>query len=197
MFRRFGFFPTESSEHSAEYVPWLLHHDDQVTHFRSEIDEYLRRSEENLREFDELRAKLDTGEELEIELNSELASEIVRAVESGVAREVYGNVRNAGLIEGLPEDACVEVPCVAGKNGVLPTRVGRLPLQTLALNRTFLNVVELTVHAALEQRRDLVYAAALLDPNTAATLASGQIVAMCDDLIAAHGDLMPEGIAKG
>ncbi len=160
IFKRFGYFPTESSEHSAEYVPWFLHHDDQVKRFRSEIDEYIRRSDDNLVEFAELQRKLDAGEDLEIELNSELASEIVRAVETGVDREIYGNVRNAGLIDGLPEDACVEVPCVAGKNGVLPTRVGELPPQTLALNRTFVNVVELTVHAALEQSRERVYQAA-------------------------------------
>ena len=178
-------------------MPWFLHHDDQVERFRSEIDEYIRRSDDNLVEFAELQRKLDAGEDLEIELNSELASEIVRAVETGVDREVYGNVRNAGLIDGLPEDACVEVPCVAGKNGVLPTRVGELPPQTLALNRTFVNVVELTVHAALEQSRERVYQAALMDPHTAATLTTEQIVSMCDDLIEAHGDLIPEGIRKG
>ncbi|HYT29326.1 MAG TPA: alpha-glucosidase/alpha-galactosidase, partial [Actinomycetota bacterium] len=64
----------------------------------------------------------------------------------------------------------------------------------LALNRTFLNVAELTVRAALEQRRSLVYQAALLDPNTAATLTTQQIVSMCDDLIDAHGTLLPAGI---
>ncbi len=197
IFRRFGFFPTESSEHSSEYVPWFLHHDDQVERFRCEIDEYLRRSDVNLEEFAALQAKLDAGEDLVIELNSELASEIVRAVETAVPREVYGNVRNAGLIDGLPDDACVEVPCLVDGNGVLPTRVGALPPQTLALNRTFLNVVELTVHAALEERRDLVYQAALLDPNTAATLTTQQIVDLVDELIDAHGDLMPDGIRKG
>ena len=75
-----------------------------------------------------------------------------------------------------------------------PSAIGRIPPQCLALNRTFLNVVELTVLAALGARRDLVYQAALLDPNTAATLPSSEIVELCDELIAAHGDLMPEGI---
>ncbi len=89
------------------------------------------------------------------------------------------------------------MPSVAGKNGVLPTRVGTLPPQTLALNRTFLNVVELTVRAALEQSRSMVYEAALMDPHTAASLTTEQIVAMVDDLIEAHGDLIPEGIRKG
>lgn len=77
-----------------------------------------------------------------------------------------------------------------------PTRIGAIPPQCLALNRTFLNVVELTVRAALEQRRDLVYQATLLDPNTAATLTTSQIVELCDELIDAHGDLMPEGVRR-
>jgi len=194
IFRRFGYFPTESSEHSSEYVPWFLRHDDQVERFRCEIDEYLRRSEENLRDWEQTKAALDAGRELEVEPASELASEIIHSLETATAREIYTNVRNGGLIDGLPGNACVEVPTLVDKNGVQPTRIGALPPQCLALNRTFLNVVELTVHAALEERRSLVYQAALLDPNTAATLTTDQVIAMCDDLIEAHGELMPEGI---
>ena len=194
IFRRFAFFPTESSEHSSEYVPWFLHHDEEVEHFRAEIDEYVRRSDENLLEWEATKARLDAGRDLEVEPASELASEVVHSLQTGTLRDVYVNVRNGGLIEGLPDDACVEVPALVDKNGVQPTRIGAIPPQCLALNRTFLNVVELTVRAALEQRRELVYQAALLDPNTAATLTTRQIVRMCDDLIEAHGDLLPEGI---
>jgi alpha-galactosidase len=197
LFRRFGYFPTESSEHSSEYVPWFLHLDDQVAHFRCEIDEYIRRSDENLVEFAETKRALDAGEELEVELNDELASQIVRSIETGTEREVYTNIRNDGRIEDLPGEACVEVPTVVGADGVRPQAVGALPVQTLALNRTFLNVVELTVRAALEQRRDLVEAAALLDPNTGATLSTAAIHDLVDALITAHGDLIPEGIRRG
>ncbi len=197
IFKRFGYFPTESSEHSAEYVPWFLPHNDQVERFRSEVDEYIRRSDENLEEWERTKAALDRGEDLEVEPTSELASEIIHSLETGTLREVYANVRNDGLIDGLPHDACVEVPCLVDANGLQPTRIGALPPQCLALNRTFVNVVELTVHAALEERRDLVYQAAMLDPNTAATLTIDQIVAMCDDLIEAHGELIPEGIRRG
>ena len=196
IFKRFGYFPTESSEHSSEYVPWFLHHEGEVERFRSEIDEYVLRSEENLRDWEATKARLDAGGDLEIEPTSELASEIVLSLETGAPREVYANVRNGGLVQGLPEDACVEVPTLVDKNGVQPTRIGAIPSQCLALNRTFLNVVELTVRAALEQRRDLVYQAALLDPNTAATLTTSQIVELCDELIDAHGDLMPEGVRR-
>jgi alpha-galactosidase len=194
IFRRFGYFPTESSEHSSEYVPWFLRHEDQVDRFRAEIDEYIRRSDENLLEWEQTKQRLDAGHELEVEPASELASEIVHSLETGTPREVYVNVRNGGLIEGLPEEACVEVPALVNKNGVQPTRIGALPPQCLALNRTFLNVVELTVRAALEQRRELVYQAALLDPNTAATLTIGQTLDVVDELIEAHGELIPEAI---
>lgn len=197
LFRRFGYFPTESSEHSAEYVPWVLRHDDEVAWFRSEIDEYVRRSDENLREWEALKAQLDAGEPIELERNDELASQFVFALETGTPMELYGNVRNDALIDGLPDDACVEVPCVVADGAVQPQRIGAIPPQCLALNRTFLNVVELTVRAVLEGSRDLVHQAALLDPNTAATLTTRQIAAMVDDLLAAHGALIPEAIRRG
>ena len=194
IFKRFGYFPTESSEHSSEYVPWFLRHDDQIERFRILVDDYVFRSDENLEEYERTKAALDAGETLEIEPTSELASEIVHSMETGVPRQVSCNVRNGGLIDGLPEDACVEVPCLVDKNGVQPTTIGAIPPQTRALNQAFASVVELTVHAALEERRDLVYQAALLDPNTAATLTTDEIVALCDDLLEAHGDLIPPGI---
>jgi alpha-galactosidase len=197
LFRRFGYFPTESSEHSAEYVPWFLHDDAQAQRFRIEIDEYLRRSEENLREWEGIKETLDAGGELELERNDELASQFIVALETGTPAELYGNVRNEGLIDGLPEDSCVEVPVRVGRDGVRPDRIGTIPPQCLALNRTFLNVAELTVRAVVEGSRDLVYQAAVLDPNTAATLPPSEIVTMVDDLIEAHRDLIPDGIRRG
>jgi alpha-galactosidase len=194
LFKRFGSFPTESSEHSSEYVPWILHHDGEVERYRSEIDEYIRRSDENLLEFEDVKRRLDAGEDLEVEPSHELASQFIHALETGVPGELYGNVRNAGLIEGLSPDACVEVPVLVDKNGVQPTRIGEIPPQCLALNRTFENVVELTVRAAVTGDRELVYQAALLDPNTAATLTVGRILDMVDELIDAHGELIPEPI---
>ncbi len=104
------------------------------------------------------------------------------------------NIRNGGLISTLPDECCVEVPCLVGAGGAKPVPVGALPPQLTALNRTFLNVVELTVKAVLEESRDHVYQAALLDPNTAATLTTTQIVAMCDELFEAHRDLLPPAL---
>lgn len=196
MYRRLGYFPTESSEHSSEYVPWFLPHDEEARRFRIPIDDYIHRSDDNLEEYERTRRALASGEGFEIEPTSELASEIIRAIATGVPRVLYVNVKNGGLIEDLPPDCCVEVPCVVDRAGVHPTRIGTLPPQLAALNRTFLNVVELTVRAALEQSRDHVYHAAMLDPNAAATLTLDQIHDLCDELIEAHGELMPAGIRR-
>ena len=191
IFRRFGYFPTESSEHSAEYVPWFMRHDDQIEEFRIFVGDYLERSEENLRELESLERALDSDEPLELRPENELASLFIHALETGTERELHVNIRNGGLISSLPDECCVEVPCLVGAGGAKPVVVGALPPQLAALNRTFLNVVELTVRAALEESRDHVYQAALLDPNSAATLTTTQAVAMCDDLFEAHRDLLP------
>ncbi len=196
IFRRFGYFPTESSEHSAEYVPWFMRHDDQLDRYRIFVGDYLARSEENLAELESLQAQLSVGTDLDLEPTDELASQFIHSLETGTEREIYVNVRNDGLIANLPPQCCVEVPCDLSAGAATPRPVGALPPQLAALNRTFLNVVELTVLAALEGRRDHVYQAALLDPNTAATLTTAQTVAMCDELLAAHSELLPPGLAR-
>ncbi len=194
LYRRFGYFPTESSEHSAEYVPWFMGRDDMIERFRIPVDEYLRRSEGNLDELEDLRGRLDRAEGFAIEPAHELASNIIHAIETGTPRVEYVNVRNDGLIANLPDGCCVEVPANVDAGGVHPVAVGEVPPQCAALNRTFLNVAELTVRAALEERRDLVYQAAYLDPNAGATLTLDRIGEMCDELIDAHGELMPAGV---
>jgi alpha-galactosidase len=192
VYRRLGYFPTESSEHLAEYVPWFMQHDDQIERFRIPVDEYIRRSEDNLVEYERVKEQLAAGERLPIHRSSEYASVIINSMETGTPSVIYGNVRNTGLIANLPQDACVEVPCLVDRAGVQATAVPGYPPQLAALNRTFLNSVELTVRAVLEERPDFVRHAAMLDPNTAATLTLDEIDALCDDLRRAHGDLLPE-----
>jgi alpha-galactosidase len=194
IYRRFGYFPTESSEHSAEYVPWFMRHDDQIERFRIFVGDYLERSEENLRELESLERQLAGNEPLALEPENELASLFIHSLETGTERELHVNIRNGGLIASLPDQCCVEVPCLVGAGGAKPVPVGVLPPQLTALNRTFLNVVELTVRAVLDGSRDHVYQAALLDPNTAATLTTAQTVAMCDELLDAHRHLLPAAL---
>jgi alpha-galactosidase len=192
IFRRFGYFPTESSEHSAEYVPWLMHRDDEIDRFRIPVGEYLRRSEANIDEFDTTLAALQADGDLSLTPTSEMASEYIRAQVTGQPAELYVNIRNDGRITSLPDECCVEVPATVDAGGLHPRAVGALPPQLAALNRTFLNVVELTVKAVLDGDREHVYQAALLDPNTAASLSADDTRRMCDELLTAHGDRIPE-----
>ncbi len=194
MYRRLGYFPTESSEHSAEYLPWLMHDDEAIERHRIWVSEYVARSEENLAEYERTRELLAAGRPLELEPSNEYAPQIIHSIETRTPRVIYGNVRNTGLIPNLPADACVEVPCLVDGAGVQPTWVGELPPQLAALNRTFLNVAELTVRAALEGRPEYVRHAVMLDPNAAASLSLDAIWELCDELTAAHGDALPEAL---
>jgi alpha-galactosidase len=194
IYKLFGYFPTESSEHFAEYVPWFMRNEAEIARLRIPVGEYVRRSEENQGLYAEEKRKLAAGEPFEIERSQEYASLIIHSMVTGEQRAIYGNVRNAGLITNLPADACVEVPCLVDRAGVQPTVVGDLPPQCAALDRTFLNVVELAVRAALEERRDHVLQAVTLDPNAAATLSLEQMRAMVAELLAAHREALPAGL---
>jgi alpha-galactosidase len=194
LYRRLGYFQTESSEHAAEYVPWFLGRDEREKHFRIPIGEYVRRSAANVRAYEKTRRMLASGVTFRFEPSGEYASLLIHSIEAGIERVVYGNVENTGLITNLPAGCCVEVPCLVDGAGVQPTHVGSLPPQLAALNRTYVNVCELTVQAALEGTREHVYHAAMLDPNTAATLTLDEIWSLVDELIDAHGDALPDGI---
>jgi alpha-galactosidase len=194
MYRRLGYFPTESSEHSAEYSPWYMRHDSEIERLRIPVGDYIGRSAAGLEEYDRVKAELDAGTPLEIERSWEYASVIINSMETGEPSVIYGNVRNTGLITNLPDGICVEVPCLVDFTGVNPTHVGDVEPQCAALNRTFSNVCDLTVRAVLEGRRDHVTHAAMMDPNTAATLTLDQIDALVAEMLDAYRDLLPESL---
>ena len=197
MFRRLGYFVTESSEHFAEYTPWFIKRDrdDLLEQFGVPLDEYLMRCEVQIAMWEEQRAELEGSDEpLEVRRSNEYGSSIIRAVETGEPCVVNGNVANHGLISNLPDGCCVEVPCLVDGNGVQPTTVGELPPHLAALIQTQVNVQSLTVEAVLSGRRDHVVHAAMLDPHTAAELDLEQIASMVDELLEAHGDLVPEAL---
>ena len=111
---------------------------------------------------------------------------------TGTPYKIGGNVLNkGGLIENLPQDACVEVPCLVDGQGLHPCYVGQLPVQLAAMNMTNINVQLLTIEAAVTRKKEHIYQAAMLDPHTASELSIDDIVKMVDELIAAHGDWLP------
>jgi alpha-galactosidase len=197
LYRLLGYFPTESSEHAAEYVPWFMRHDEQVARFSIPHEEYLRRSGRKLHAYEEVRRALAAARPLLIgRQHLELASEFVTAVLTNRPRTMNLTIPNEGRLPSLSPQSCVELPAMVDGAGLKPVAIADYPVQLAALNRTFLNVVELTVHAAYEEDRSYVYQAAALDPNTGATLTLPAIQALCDDLMDAHGDLMPLGLRR-
>ena len=194
MFRRLSYFVTESSEHFSEYVPWFIKdgREDLLEEFDIPLDEYITRCERQVAGWHQLKDRLeDPAAEVRVKRSHEYGSTIIHALETGEPKVIYGNVQNDGLIDNLPENCVVEVPCVVDKNGVQPTKIGSLPPQLAALMQTNINVQNLTVEAALTGKREHIYHAAMFDPHTAAELSLEEIHNLVDDLIEAHGDWLP------
>src|SRR4051794_22767682 len=197
MYRRLGYYPTETSEHSSEYVSWYLHDAREVERLRIPVDVYLGISEENVAEYEESRRALAAGDTLPLETSAtEYAPQVIHSMITGTPRTIHANVVNRGLIQNLPQGAAVEVPCSIDELGVHPQVVGALPPQCAALNTAYLAVCELTVRAALEGDPRLVRQAAMMDPNASATLRVDDIWALCDALTEAHGDVLPEALRR-
>ncbi len=191
--RRFGYYVTESSEHNAEYNPWFIkgRYPELIERFAIPLDEYPRRCVQQIEDWKRMRTELTSNRELRHERSQEYASYIMDAMQTDVPFRIAGNVQNTGLITNLPQEACVEVPCLVDRSGINACHVGALPLQLAALNMTSINVQLLAIEAAIGRRRDTVYQAALLDPHTAAELSMDDVVRLCDDLIEAHGSWIP------
>lgn len=193
LMKQFDYYITESSEHNAEYHPYFIkrNYPELIERFGIPLNEYLRRCEQQILDWEHQRDDIVENGNLTHTRSREYASYIMDAITTGNPTMIAGNVLNTGLITNLPSNCCVEVPCLVDKNGVQPTYVGDLPTQLAALNRTNINVQELVVEAALTLDKRKIYQAALLDPHTNSELSMDDIIAMCDELIEAHGDYLP------
>lgn len=194
MLTRLGYFVTESSEHFAEYTPYFIKEgrEDLIEKYGIPLDEYPKRCIEQIERWKSQADAYKAAEKIEVKASHEYASSIVNSVWTGEPSVIYGNVRNNGCITSLPEACAAEVPCLVDNNGIQPTFIGALPPQLTALIRTNINVQELTVQALMTENREHIYHAAMMDPHTAAELDLDQIWSMTNDLIAAHGDWLPE-----
>jgi alpha-galactosidase len=192
--KRLGHFVTESSEHFSEYTSWYIKQGrpELIDQFNVPLDEYIRRCERQISEWHALRKELEGEKPIDVCRSNEYAAGIIHAVVSGNPALIYGNVPNNGLIANLPDECVVEVPCHVDRNGIQPVRIGRIPSQLAAVMSLSVSVQQLTVEAALTRNRDRIYQAALLDPHTAAELSPDQIWSLVDELIEAHGDLLPQ-----
>ena len=191
---RFGYYNTESSEHTAEYHPYFIKkdHPEFIEKFNIPLDEYPRRCVNQINEWKELKVKIMQEENVKHERSHEYGSRIIEACETGIPYKIYGNVQNTGLITNLPSTACVEVPIMIDENGLNPCYVGDIPAQLASLNLTHIAVHELTIKAAVTLEKQYIYMAAYLDPHTRDQLTFDEIKSLCDDLIEAHGEWLPK-----
>lgn len=193
--RHFGYYITESSEHSSEYMPYWIkaRYPHLIKELNIPLDEYPRRCINQIAHWKKQRNEIVKNPTLSHERTHEYGSYIIEAMETDNPIRIHGNIMNTGgLITNLPRECSIEVACLVDRNGVQGTHVGTLPEQLAAMNRTNINVQILTVEAARLKSRDHIYHAAYLDPHTSSELTLDQIRAMCDDLIQAHGKMLPK-----
>lgn len=191
---RFGYYITESSEHNAEYSAWYIKekYPELIEKFNIPLDEYPTRCINQIAGWAKMKDELVHDTKLMHEKTHEFASYIIKAMETDVAYRVHGNVINNGIITNLPDNACVEVPCLIDRNGVNPCFVGDIPEQCAAYDRLHINVHLLTILAEVTRKKEYIYLAAMFDPHTSAELSPDEIKNLCDDLIAEHGDWLPK-----
>lgn len=192
--KRFGYYVTESSEHNAEYMPYFIKdkYPELIERFGIPLDEYPRRCVNQIAEWEKRRDELTKDPHLTHTRSREYASYIMEAMEINKPYKIGGNVLNNGLITNLPQNACVEVPCLVDAGGIAPCVIGDLPEQCAAMNRTNINVQLLTILAAVTRKKDYIYQAAMMDPHLQSELSIDDIVSLCDDLIEAHGSWLPK-----
>ena len=185
---KLGYYCTESSEHNAEYNCFYIkpNYPELIDKFNIPLDEYPRRCENQIARWAKQKEELLNGGDIEHNRSREYASHIMESIVTNTPYKIGGNVLNRGLIDNLPSDACVEVPCLVDGNGIHPTHVGRLPVQCAAMNMTNINCQLLTIEAAVTGKKEHIYQAAMMDPHTGAQLSIDDIVKMCDELYEAH-----------
>lgn len=193
MMMRLGYFVTESSEHFAEYVPYFIknHRDDLIEKFEIPLDEYPKRCIEQIDAWKDDFTAMQQQEKLTIDKSNEYAADIIHAMCTNTPYVIYGNVKNHGLISNLPYESLVEVPCLVNNNGVQPTMIGKIPDHLANLMQTNINTQQLVVNAMMNEDRDAIFHAAMLDPLTSTNCDLDQIWQMTNELIIAHRDWLP------
>jgi alpha-galactosidase len=191
--RRLGYYCTESSEHNAEYNNLFIKskYPEFIEKYRIPLDEYPRRCINQIADWKSSKEKYLNGE-ITHSRTHEYASYIMESIVTNTPYQIGGNVINKGLITNLPAEACVEVPCLVNKLGIQPTVIGKLPTQLAAMNMTNINPQLLTIEAAVTKKKEHIYQAAMLDPHTSSELSIDDIVKMCDELLEAEKDWLPE-----
>lgn len=206
MLRHFGAFPTESSGHFSEYVPYFRKRPELLERYtraayKGESGYYARNWPHWREEHDTQVANLIQREEagetaIDLTRSPEFASNIIEGLLMGRAQKITCNLPNLSsdgtpLIDNLLPNGVVEVSCVVDARGIHPQPYGRLPEVLAALDRTHMAIHHLLVDAVLRQDRELAVQALLLDPLTAAVCSPAEIRAMFTELVEAEAADLP------
>ncbi|MDS0279791.1 alpha-galactosidase [Halomicroarcula sp. S1AR25-4] len=198
MLKHFGYFPTESSHHMSEYVPYFRTDEDTIEELtgtdyaeRMPTATYLEGWQERSEERDDPELGVDL-DEVGVERSEEYASRLIHSIETDTTRRFNLNVSNeTNAIESLPTDACVEVPVLVDGTGLHPCSVGELPNSVRTFPQQHVAVQQLAVEGALENDREKVHRAVKQDPLTAAQLTLPEIHEMTEELLAANEAYLP------
>lgn len=191
---KLGYYCTESSEHNAEYNQFYIKskYPENIEKWNIPLDEYPRRCVSQIEGWAKEKDSILADGKITHERSEEYGSYIMEAITTGVPYKIGGNMINKGLIENLPQDACVEVPCLVDNYGITPCHVGKLPIQLAAMNSTNIYTQLLTIEAAVTKEKKYIYQAAMMDPHTSSELSLEDIYAMVDELLEAEKDWLPE-----
>ena len=189
IFKAFGYFNTESSQHMSEYVPYFRKKNRPELFEKFKLVNRIKALEEmpkrRRKRDEELRQQLSSGHKFTISRSLEYGTTIIHSIETGIPSRINGNVKNNGLITNLLAGCCVEVPCLVDKKGISPCYVGDLPPQCAALNRTNINLQELAVKGIVEKDKTKIFQSILLDPLTSAILTIDETRRMVDEMFKA------------
>lgn len=191
---KLGYYCTESSEHNAEYNGFYIksRYPEMIEKFNIPLDEYPRRCVNQIEGWEKERDNILADGKITHERSEEYASYIMEAIVTNKPYKIGGNVLNNGLIDNLPPEACVEVPCLVDGSGITPCHMGPLPLQLAAMNMSNIYAQLLIIEAAATMEKRYIYNAAMMDPLTGSELNIEDIYSLVDELLEAHKDWLPE-----
>jgi alpha-galactosidase len=198
-----GAFPTESSGHVSEYLPWFRTHPELVaswegTDYRGESGFYARNWPTWRRDNDaHLERVLAGAETAEMERGGEYPSHIVEAMTSGEPTTIFVSTPNHGWVDNLHQGRVAEVAALVDRDGIHPQPFGSLPEHLASLVRRHQEVNELVVTSLLEQDREAAVHALMLDPLTSAACEIGQIRQMFDEMVSAQAEHLPAYLVGG
>lgn len=197
LMRQCGYFMTESSGHLSEYIPWFRSSREALDTY---CDEPLFGGETGAALYFNMKVaeKFKNTDVFSIESgeleprSKEYCSYIMEAIITGKPFKFSGNVPNNGYITNLPNDATVEVPVYADKDGLHPCIIGDLPVHLAAMNRSNLSVQDIAAEAAIKGDPELAFWAIAMDPLTSTQLTLRDCRKMVAEMFEAEKQWLPQ-----